>query len=107
MFAYRRPSTDQTIMEGEEMPPPLVSESGKVYEHGTMGARFTMHCLCAHCKAYAAWYARDRRARARGASDSQDHQDRARRNVAQIARCQAAGRDAGRRFVARFSCACS
>ena len=71
MFAYRRPSTGLTIVEGEEMPPPLVSESGKVYEHGTMGARFTMHCHCPHCKAYAAWYARERRARARGASSKQ------------------------------------
>ena len=71
MFAYRRPSTGLTLVEGEEMPPPLVSESGKVYEHGTMGARFTIHCRCPHCKAYAAWYARERRARARGASYEQ------------------------------------
>jgi hypothetical protein len=53
------------------MPPPLVSESGKVHEHGTMGARFTMHCHCPHCKAYAAWYARERRSRERGASSKE------------------------------------
>ena len=45
---------------GEEMLPPLVGATGKVYEHGTMGARFTMNCHCPHCKAYAAWYARER-----------------------------------------------
>jgi integrase len=68
MFAFRRPSTGVTALEGEEMPPPLTSVTGKVYEHGTMGARFTMNCHCNHCKAYAAWYARERRARARKAS---------------------------------------
>lgn len=70
MFAFRRPSTGKTVLEGEEMPPPLV-KNGKVYEHGTMGARFTMYCKCPHCKAYAAWYARERRARARAANPPQ------------------------------------
>ena len=65
MFAYRQPGTGKTAADGEEMLPPIVSATGKVYEHGTMGARFTMHCHCPHCKAYAAWYARERRARAR------------------------------------------
>jgi integrase len=65
MFAFRRPSTGKTVLEGEELPEPLVSATGKVYEHGTLGARFTMNCHCVHCKAYAAWYARDRRAKAR------------------------------------------
>jgi integrase len=65
MFAFRRPSTGLTVVAGQEMPPPLVSVSGKIHEHGTMGARFTMNCHCAHCKAYAAWYARERRAKAR------------------------------------------
>lgn len=68
MFAYRQPSTGKTLIEGEAMLPPIVSASGKVYEHGTMGARFTMHCHCVHCKAYAAWYARERRAKARAAN---------------------------------------
>ena len=71
MFAYRRPSTGLTVVEGEEMPPPLVSATGKTYEHGTMGARFTMHCHCVHCKAYAAWYARERRTQARGVNRQQ------------------------------------
>lgn len=66
MFAYRRPSTGLTIVDGEQTPPPIISPNGKVYEHGTMGARFTMNCHCVHCKAYAAWYARQRRARTRG-----------------------------------------
>jgi hypothetical protein len=68
MFTYRRASTGTTTVTGEEMPPPLVGATGKVYEHGTMGARFTMNCHCPHCKAYAAWYARERRASAREAS---------------------------------------
>jgi hypothetical protein len=59
MFTYRRASTGVTTVTGEEMPAPLVSATGKVYEHGTMGARFTMNCHCVHCKAYAAWYARN------------------------------------------------
>ncbi|MCW2935857.1 MAG: putative Tyrosine recombinase xerD [Actinomycetia bacterium] len=33
-----------------------------------MGARFTMNCHCPHCKTYAAWYARERRANARETS---------------------------------------
>jgi hypothetical protein len=35
MFAFRRPSTGMAALEGEEMPPPLTSATGKVYEHGT------------------------------------------------------------------------
>jgi integrase len=68
MFAFRRPSTGKTVLAGEEIPSPLVSPSGKIHEHGTMGARFTMNCHCIHCKAYAAWYARDRREKARAES---------------------------------------
>ena len=71
MFAFRRPSTGLTVLEGQEVPPPITSATGEVYEHGTMGARFTMNCHCDHCKAYAAWYARERRARAREASPQQ------------------------------------
>lgn len=65
MFAYRQPGTGRTVVEDEDMLLPLISPTGKVYEHGTMGGRFTMNCHCPHCKAYAAWYARERRARAR------------------------------------------
>lgn len=65
MFAFRRPSTGVTLVEGAEIPAPLVGPSGKVYEHGTMGARFTMYCKCVHCKASAASYARKRRAEER------------------------------------------
>ena len=71
MFTFRRASTGMTTLEGKDMPPPLVSATGKVYAHGTMGARFTMNCRCVHCKAYAAWYARERRARARETSPQQ------------------------------------
>ena len=71
MFAFRRPSTGKTVLEGEELPEPLVSATGKVYEHGTLGARFTMNCHCDHCKAYAAWYARERRAKGRKADTQQ------------------------------------
>lgn len=71
MFAYRQPGTGKTALEEMEMPPPIISASGKVYRHGTMGARFTMHCHCPHCKAYAAWYARERRAKAREANPGQ------------------------------------
>jgi integrase len=71
MFTFRRASTGMTAVAGEELPPPLVNGTGKAYEHGTMGARFTMNCHCVHCKAYAAWYARERRARAREACSSQ------------------------------------
>jgi site-specific recombinase XerD len=77
MFAFRRPSTGKTVLEGEEMLPPIASPAGKVYEHGTMGARFVMNCHCLHCKAYAAWYARERRARAR----AEKPQPRVRANV--------------------------
>jgi hypothetical protein len=65
MFAFRRPGTGLTVIDGEELPPPIIGPSGKIYEHGTLGARFTMKCYCVHCKAYAAWYQRERRARAR------------------------------------------
>jgi integrase len=34
-------------------------------------ARFVMNCHCVHCKAYAAWYARERRTRAREPSPRQ------------------------------------
>ena len=71
MFAFRRPSTGTAVLEGGKMPSPLTSATGKVYEHGTMGARFTMNCHCGHCKAYAAWYARERRTRARDVSPQQ------------------------------------
>lgn len=68
MFAFRRPGTGMTVLVDEDMLLPLISTSGKVYEHGTMGARFVMNCHCVHCKAYAAWYARERRTRARESS---------------------------------------
>jgi integrase len=71
MFAFRRPGTGMTVLVDEDMLLPLISASGKVYEHGTMGARFVMNCHCVHCKAYAAWYARERRTRARQTSPQQ------------------------------------
>ncbi|ROO87865.1 phage integrase family protein [Actinocorallia herbida] len=55
MFAYHRPTPPA---EQEDELPPLVSNSGAVYEHGTKGARYSLKCDCAKCKAYAADYQR-------------------------------------------------
>lgn len=56
MFAYVRSSP--VLMTDDEDLPPLVSKSGAVYEHETKGARYSMDCHCAKCKAYAADYQR-------------------------------------------------
>lgn len=56
MFAYVR-SGPVPVADDEDLPP-LVSKSGAVYEHGTKGARYSMDCHCAKCKAYAADYQR-------------------------------------------------
>ena len=56
MFAYVR-SSPILVADDEDLPP-LVSKSGAVYEHGTKGARYSMNCHCAKCKAYAADYQR-------------------------------------------------
>jgi hypothetical protein len=56
MFAYVR-SSPVLVADDEDLPP-LVSNSGAVYEHGTKGARYSMNCHCAKCKAYAADYQR-------------------------------------------------
>jgi hypothetical protein len=71
MFAYVRSSP--VLVDDAEDLPPLVSKSGAVYEHGTKGARYSMNCHCAKCKAYAADYQRRwRRERsARRASDGE------------------------------------
>jgi hypothetical protein len=66
MFAYMRSSPIPADVD--EYLPPLVSKAGAVYEHGTKGARYSMHCHCVKCKAYAADYQRQWR-----------HQQRARR----------------------------
>jgi len=55
MFAYVRSAP---VLEDDENLPPLVSKTGIVHEHGTMGARYAMNCHCAKCKAYAADYQR-------------------------------------------------
>jgi site-specific recombinase XerD len=55
MFAYVR---SIPIPADDEHLPPLVSKAGIVYEHGTKGARYSMNCHCAKCKAYAADYQR-------------------------------------------------
>lgn len=55
-FAYMRSSP--VLAADDEDLPPLVSKSGAVYEHGTKGARYSMDCHCAKCKAYAADYQR-------------------------------------------------
>ena len=56
MFAYVR--SNPVLVSDDEDLPPLVSKSGAVYEHGTKGARYSMNCHCAKCKAYAADYQR-------------------------------------------------
>jgi integrase len=57
MFAYARSSP--VLLADDEDLSPLVSKSGAVYEHGTKGARYSMDCHCAKCKAYAADYQRE------------------------------------------------
>ena len=63
MFAYVRPATVRAIQaEQEDQPlPPLVSKTGLVYEHGTMGGRYTMNCHCDKCNAYGRAYQRQLR----------------------------------------------
>ena len=56
MFAYVRSAP--VLLDHDENLPPLVSKAGIVYEHGTKGARYSMNCHCAKCKAYAADYQR-------------------------------------------------
>jgi integrase len=53
MFAYQRPRVQD---EDEEELAPLVTKTGVVYEHGTMGARYTMNCHCRRCKNFASAY---------------------------------------------------
>jgi integrase len=55
MFAYQRPPS---VSDDEEELAPLVSARGIVYEHGTMGARYTMNCHCRRCKDFASAYQR-------------------------------------------------
>jgi integrase len=55
MFAYVRSAP---VVPVDENLPPLVSNSGIVYEHGSKGARYSMNCHCGKCKAYAADYQR-------------------------------------------------
>jgi site-specific recombinase XerD len=56
MFAYVRSGPVAAPDDG--CLPALVSKAGVVYEHGTKGARYSMNCHCAKCKAYAADYQR-------------------------------------------------
>jgi integrase len=56
MFAYVR--SIPVVADDDENLPPLVSKTGIVHQHGTMGARYAMNCRCAKCKAYAADYQR-------------------------------------------------
>jgi hypothetical protein len=48
MFAYVRPESVRAIQAQDdgELLPPLVSRTGITYEHGTLGARYTMNCHC-------------------------------------------------------------
>jgi integrase len=61
MFAYMRSSP--TPADGEENLPPLVSKTGIVHDHGTMGARYAMNCHCSKCNAYGREYQRQWRRR--------------------------------------------
>jgi integrase len=56
MFAYFRSSPVPT--DDEENLPPLVSKTGIVHEHGTMGARYAMNCHCGKCNEYGREYQR-------------------------------------------------
>lgn len=60
MFAYARFSP---VPADDEALPPLVSATGHVHEHGTMGARYTMNCHCSKCNAYGREYQRQWRRR--------------------------------------------
>jgi integrase len=59
MFAYVRSAP--AVAGDDENLPPLVSKTGIVHEHGTMGARYAMNCHCAKCNAYGRDYQRERR----------------------------------------------
>ena len=56
MFAYMR--SGLVPAENEENLPPLVSKTGLVHEHGTMGARYAMNCHCRKCNEYGREYQR-------------------------------------------------
>ena len=59
MFAYMR--STPVVADDDENLPPLVSKTGIVHEHGTMGARYAMNCHCKKCNAYGREYQRQRR----------------------------------------------
>jgi len=56
MFAYVRSSLMSA--DDEEKLPALVSKTGIVHEHVTMGARYAMNCHCGKCNAYGREYQR-------------------------------------------------
>ena len=56
MFAYVRSSLMSA--DDEENLPALVSKTGIVHEHVTMGARYAMNCHCGKCNAYGREYQR-------------------------------------------------
>jgi integrase len=58
MFAYARFSP--VPADDDKNLPPLVSTTGIIHEHGTMGARYTMNCHCGKCNAYGREYQRQR-----------------------------------------------
>jgi hypothetical protein len=57
MFAYMR-STSVPADDDENLLP-LVSKTGIVHEHGTMGARYAMNCHCGKCNEYGRKYQRE------------------------------------------------
>jgi integrase len=56
MFAYVR--SGPVPADDDENLPPLVSKTGIVHEHGTMGARYAMNCHFRKCNAYGREYQR-------------------------------------------------
>jgi hypothetical protein len=53
MFAFVRPAAIRATNGGEsheDALAPLVSKTGTTYEHGTLGARYTMNCHCPECR---------------------------------------------------------
>ena len=60
MFAFVRPSAirEREAESAAEALLPLVSKTGIVHEHGTMGGRFTMNCNCPKCNEFGRAYQR-------------------------------------------------
>lgn len=69
----QQPRKEHPPAAGDENLLPLVSKTGIVHEHGTMGARYAMNCHCTKCNAYGREYQRQwrRQQTARRASNGE------------------------------------